>query len=53
MSATATPNRLSTRPMLIIGAVAGILVASAAVLWVRYGAAVFYEMVAAGIALCF
>ena len=53
MSATAAPNRLPTRALLIIGAVAGILVAGAAVLWVRYGAAVFYEMVAAGLALCF
>jgi hypothetical protein len=36
------------------GAVAvGALLLAAAVLWMRYGTAVFFEMIAAGLAACF
>jgi hypothetical protein len=36
------------------GAVIGALTAAAAaLLWVQYGSAVFFEMIAAGIASCF
>ena len=47
----ATP--LLSRPLLIITAAAGILVAGTVALWAHYGTAVFYEMIAAGIAACF
>ena len=33
--------------------VAGVLIAATLVLWVHYGTAVFFEMIAAGIAACF
>jgi hypothetical protein len=46
----ATP--LLSRPLLIITAAAGILVAGTVALWAHYGTAVFYEMIAAGIAAC-
>jgi hypothetical protein len=36
-----------------IAAVVGALVVAAAVLWVHYGTAVFYEMILTGIAACF
>jgi hypothetical protein len=36
-----------------IAAVAGILLAATLLLWANYGGAVFYEMIVAGIALCF
>jgi len=32
---------------------AGVLIAAAVVLWAHYGTAVFFEMIAAGIAACF
>ena len=46
----ATP--LLSRPLLVIAAAAGILVAGTVALWAHYGTAVFYEMIAAGIAAC-
>src|SRR5262245_48737526 len=48
----AAPSTLS-RPLLIAAAVAGLLVAGTLALWLHYGTAVFYEMILAGIALCF
>ena len=41
------------RPFLLVGAVAGVLIAAALVLWAHYGTAVFFEIIAAGIAACF
>jgi hypothetical protein len=41
-----------SRPLIILAAVAGMLVAATAVLWVHYGPTVFYEMITAGIAAC-
>ena len=45
--------RLSSRPFLLVGAVFGVLIAGTLVLWVHYGTAVFFEVIAAGIAACF
>ena len=42
-----------TRPLLIVGAGVALLVGAALALWAHYGTAVFYEMIVAGIALCF
>ena len=41
-----------SRPLLIIAAGAGILLAGTVALWAHYGTAVFYEMIVAGIAAC-
>ena len=41
------------RLLVPIAAAAGVLLAATLVLWARYGGAVFYEMMLAGIALCF
>jgi hypothetical protein len=46
----ATPSL--SRPLLLIAAVLGILVAGSVALWAHYGTAVFYEMIVAGIAAC-
>ena len=40
------------RPMVALAALVAVLVAGAVALWVHYGTAVFYEMIAAGIASC-
>jgi len=40
------------RPLLLDAAAAGILLAGTVALWAHYGTAVFYEMIAAGIAAC-
>jgi hypothetical protein len=46
------PN--SSLRSLVWGAVAaGVLLAAAIVLWAHYGSAVFFEMIRAGIAMCF
>jgi len=45
---------LISRPLIMTAAGgAGLLVAATLGLWVYYGTAVFYEMIAAGIAGCF
>ncbi len=41
------------RPVLLIAAVFGMLLAGTVALWAHYGTAVFFEMIAAGIATCF
>jgi hypothetical protein len=41
------------RPAVWAGAGIGALAAAAVLLWDRYGGAVFFEMIAAGIASCF
>ncbi len=41
------------RPLLLVAAVFGMLLAGTVALWARYGTAVFFEMIAAGIATCF
>lgn len=51
-AATVPPHR-SWRPLAVAAGVAGVLIAGTLVLWAYYGTAVFYEMIAAGIAMCF
>jgi hypothetical protein len=36
----------------VLAAAAGLLLASTILLWAHYGTAVFYEMIAAGVAAC-
>ena len=42
-----------SRPLVLIAAAAGIVLAGTVALWAHYGTAVFFEMVAAGLAACF
>jgi hypothetical protein len=46
-------SRFVSLPVLLVGALCGALIAATLVLWVHYGTAVFYEIIAAGIAACF
>jgi hypothetical protein len=41
------------RPLLAVAAMFGVLVALSGLLWAHYGTAVFFDMIAAGIAACF
>lgn len=43
----------SSRPLLIVAAAFGVLLAATVALWAHYGTAVFYEMILAGLAACF
>lgn len=53
MAATAPgANPTLQRPLVVLGAVAGALVAVALALWAQYGSTVFYEMILSGIAAC-
>jgi hypothetical protein len=48
-----TPH-FATRPVVLALAVLfGVLIAGTLALWAHYGTAVFYEIIAAGIAACF
>jgi len=38
---------------MVVAAVVGLLLAGTVGLWAHYGTAVFYEMILAGIAMCF
>jgi hypothetical protein len=42
-----------SRPFLLVGAVAAALIGATLALWAHYGTAVFFEIIAAGIAACF
>ena len=42
-----------SRPLILVAAAVGILLAGTVALWVHYGTAVFYEMIVAGLAACF
>ena len=44
---------LAWRPLLLVGAVAAVLIVATLALWANYGTAVFFEIIAAGIAACF
>ncbi|HKA80047.1 MAG TPA: hypothetical protein VKD43_08430 [Xanthobacteraceae bacterium] len=46
------PPSQPSRPLLLIAAVVGILLAGTVALWAHYGTAVFYEMIVAGLAAC-
>ena len=52
MSAIAN-EPLGWRPLVVVAAVAGVLIAATLALWAHYGTAVFFEIIAAGIAACF
>jgi hypothetical protein len=52
MPALASSAKLS-RPLALLSAAAGLIVAGTLGLWAIYGTAVFFEMVRAGWALCF
>ena len=43
----------ASRPVLLLAALAGLMVAATLALWAHYGSAVFFEMIRAGIAACF
>jgi hypothetical protein len=45
--------RVNRRPLVVIAAVAGMMVAATLALWAHFGTAVFFEMVRAGFAACF
>lgn len=47
-----TEGQQGWRPLVVVAGVAGVLVALALGLWTYYGTAVFFETVAAGIAMC-
>ena len=49
-ASTATP--VYSRPLMIVAAAVGALLAGTVALWAHYGTAVFYEMILAGLALC-
>ena len=52
MPETAAVEPGFSRPLLIVSAAGGVVLAATAALWVYYGTAVFYEMILAGIAAC-
>ncbi len=45
--------RLMSRPFLLVAGVCGVLIVATLGLWAHYGTAVFFEVIAAGIAACF
>ncbi len=50
----ANASRPAARPVVLaLAAAAGLAVAATLALWAHYGSAVFYEMIAAGLAACF
>ena len=49
---TTLPSR-SARPLVIVAAAVGLLLAGTVALWAHFGTAVFYEVIVAGLALCF
>ena len=53
MAEVASASNSSLRPLLWGAVAVGMLLAGAIALWVQYGSAVFFEMIRAGIALCF
>jgi hypothetical protein len=54
MSETASiAERRNRRPLAIVAGVSGLVLAATTLLWIYYGTAVFYEMILAGIAMCF
>ena len=44
---------LTSWPLIVVAAVCGLLIAATLALWAHYGTAVFFEIIAAGIAACF
>jgi len=52
MATVSAPTTVMSRPLIVIAAVAGVLLAGTLALWAHYGTAVFYETIVAGIAAC-
>jgi len=52
MSHLATQLLALPRPLMALAVAAAALIAAAVGLWAHYGTAVFYEMIAAGVAWC-
>jgi hypothetical protein len=50
---TTEPTSRNWRPLAFIAGLGGVLIAATLTLWAYYGTAVFYEIIAAGIAMCF
>ena len=46
-------TRRNWGPFAVAAGAAGVLIAGTLALWAYYGTAVFYEVIAAGIAMCF
>ena len=53
MPETGSTTAAYVRPLLIVAAVVGHVAGRNGALWARYGTAVFYEMILAGLAACF
>ena len=53
MAATTASGRAASMHRLGRAALGALVVLGAASLWIHYGTAVFFEMIAAGIAACF
>jgi hypothetical protein len=51
--AATVPSPRGWRLLVAIAGIAGVLIAGTLALWAYYGTAVFYEIIAAGIAMCF
>lgn len=52
MPALASPAA-TTRPLLLVGLVGGLLVAATVGMWAYYGTTVFFELIRAGWMACF
>jgi hypothetical protein len=50
-TASATASGIS-RPLIVLAAAGGLLLAGTVALWAHYGTAVFFETIVAGIAAC-
>jgi hypothetical protein len=50
---TRPPGRLAVAITMAALVVAGVMLAAAGVLWLRYGSAVFFQTLSAGLAACF
>ena len=51
--AALNPGRALSRPVLAVAVLCVALIGAALALWAHYGTAVFFEIIAAGIAACF
>ena len=51
-SSSPSPH-LAARPLVIFAGAGGLLLVGTVALWAHYGTAVFYEVILAGLALCF
>ena len=52
MPETASATQSMSRPLVLVAAAVGMVLAGTLALWAHYGTAVFYEMILAGIAAC-